>query len=314
VLSRPDRSNSIGYYTSYVLSPWVQIGVLLVVTMWGLIFVAVHELLIVLDSIQIVLIRYWIFSFIFLLLLLFQPNLRPNFTRKDWGLYILAGILAVPGAQFPIVYGQRFLAPPLVSLIAGLTPVMAIFLARIFLAEKLSRFQFMGCLVALAGSLSIILVSSTDGTATTNSNPAMAALALISPLSWAGYMIFIRRVSTRHRALTSTGTAMILGTLSTAPFWKHGASGVANLELSHLLWLLYLAIGGTLLTYWIYFQVIAEIGANRAATYMFVVPLVALFWSWVILGYVPSMPAILGGAVVLTGVAMTQKTSSVQES
>ncbi len=229
-------------------------------------------------------------------------------------MYSFAGILAVPGAQFPIVYGQRFLAPPLVSLIAGLTPVMAIVLAKIFLTEKLSRFQFLGCLIALAGSLAIILVSSGDGTELTDSNPAMAALALITPLSWAGYMIFMRRVSTRHNALTSTGTAMVLGTLWTIPFWNHGASGIANLEVPDLLWLLYLAIGGTLLTYWIYFRVIAEIGANRAATYMFAVPLVALFWSWMILGYVPSAPALVGGVVVLTGVAMTQKTSSTYES
>jgi drug/metabolite transporter (DMT)-like permease len=277
--------------------------------MWGLVFVAIHELLTVLDTIQIVVIRYWIFSFIFLLLLLCQPNLRPKFTRQDWGMYIFAGILAVPGAQFPIVYGQRFLAPPLVSLIAGLTPVMAIVLAKIFLTEKLSRFQLLGCLIALAGSLAIILVSSGDGTELTDSNPAMAALALITPLSWAGYMIFMRRVSTRHSALTSTGTAVVLGTLWTTPFWNHGASGIANLEVPDLLWLLYLAIGGTLLTYWIYFRVIAEIGANRAATYMFAVPLMALFWSWMILGYVPSAPALMGGVVLLIGVAMAQKTS-----
>ena len=297
-----------------MLSRWIRAGVLLVIAMWGLIFVAVHELLVVLDSIQVVVIRYWIFSFIFLLLLLFQPHLRPKFTRQDWGLYSFAGILAVPGAQFPIVYGQRFLAPPLVSLIAGLTPVMAIVLARIFLTEKLSRFQLLGCLMALVGSLAIILASSSDGTEMTASNPAMAALALISPLSWAGYMIFMRRVATRHGALTSTGTVMVLGTLWTAPFWKHGVGGIGNLEVPHLLWLLYLAIGGTLLTYWIYFQVIAEIGANRAATYMFAVPLVALFWSWVILGYVPSGTTLIGGAVVLIGVAMTQKTNSSYES
>ena len=64
------------------------------------------------------------------------------------------------------------------------------------------------------------------------------------------------------------------------------------------------------MTYWIYFRVIAEIGANRAAAYMFVVPLVALFWSWVILDYVPSIPAVLGGAVVLIGVSMTQRVRS----
>lgn len=297
-----------------MLPRWIQVGVLLVVAMWGLIFVAVHELLVVLDSIQVVIFRYWIFSFIFLLLLICKPDLRPKFTRRDWGLYLFAGILAVPGAQLPIVYSQRFLAPPLVSLMAGLTPVMAVVLARIFLAEKFSRFQFAGCLVALAGSLSIILVSASDGTEMTDSNPAMAALALISPLSWAGYMIFIRRVSARHNALTSIGTAMVLGTFSTIPFWKHGFGGLANLEVPQVLWLLYLAIGGTLLTYWIYFQVIAEIGANRAATYMFVVPLVALFWSWVILDYVPSLPAILGGIVVLVGVSMTQRKRSRHDS
>jgi drug/metabolite transporter (DMT)-like permease len=39
---------------------------------------------------------------------------------------------------------------------------------------------------------------------------------------------------------------------------------------------------------------------------MYGIPFAALIWSWLILGIVPSAVALLGGAVIIIGVAMIQ--------
>ena len=59
-------------------------------------------------------------------------------TRKDWGLAWLAGLLAVPLSQLPIVSSQNFLDPTLASLIVTTSPATAAILGPILLNERVS--------------------------------------------------------------------------------------------------------------------------------------------------------------------------------
>jgi drug/metabolite transporter (DMT)-like permease len=113
-------------------------GLLVCVGLWGAVFVAVHELLPELDPIQMVTLRFIGVSAFFAVLLALRPDWRPHFTRRDWPLVIVAGILAVAGSQLPIVDGQRFLSPPIASLIVTFAPAVAAVLAALVTREKLT--------------------------------------------------------------------------------------------------------------------------------------------------------------------------------
>ena len=84
-------------------------ALLVCVGLWGAVFVGVHELLPVLDPEQMVTLRFLAVALTFAALLLAHPAWRPKLTRREWGITVLSGLLAVPVCQLAIVEGQRYL-------------------------------------------------------------------------------------------------------------------------------------------------------------------------------------------------------------
>ena len=284
----------------------VHAALVTIVAMWGLIFVAVHELLDTLDSAQLVTIRFAMISVIFVAIFIAVPSTAPRLVRQDWLVLMAAGVLAVPGAQLPVVQGQRYLAPPLVAMLMSTTPAVAAVLARLFLAERFRRLQIAGFLIALAGAVTVILVGTADRTELTVDNPWGAALTLVSPLAWAGYTVLSKSYAERYHPVAAVGTAMILGTLATVPLYPHAISALDELDGGEWAWLVYAAVGGTVIPYLVWFTALRRLSASRTAAYMYGIPLLALVWSWLILDFVPTIGALIGGIVIIVGVALTQ--------
>ena len=65
-----------------------------------------------------------------------------------------------------------------------------------------------------------------------------------------------------------------------------------------------LGVGSTGIAYVLYFRLIARVGASRAITVTFLVPVFAMLWGAVFLGETVSVEMMLGGAVVLAGTAL----------
>ena len=59
--------------------------------------------------------------------------------------------------------------------------------------------------------------------------------------------------------------------------------------------------------YVVYYRLIHRIGATRAATVTYLVPLFGVFWAWLVLGEPVTARMALSGALILGGVALTQR-------
>ena len=248
-------------------------------------------------------------SLIFLALFALVPSTRPRLTRRDYGFLFVCGLLAVPGAQLPVVQAQYYLTPPLVSLLVTTGPAFAALLGIAILKEKLTRRQVLGIVIALTGAVIVIVVGS-KRTAITRPNPWGASLAAFAQLCWAAYTVLSKRLSERFQPVTAVGVAVIAGTLTMLPLYPHTVAGLGEVSVSQWLWLLYLAVGGTVVPYLIWFRSLTVLPASTTAAYMYLVPLFALFWSWTILRIVPRWGALIGGLVIIVGVALTQYSRS----
>ena len=56
-----------------------------------------------------------------------------------------------------------------------------------------------------------------------------------------------------------------------------------------------------------YYRLIARIGATRASTVTYLIPLFGVVWAWLILGEPLTVTMALAGALILTGVALSQQ-------
>jgi drug/metabolite transporter (DMT)-like permease len=60
------------------------------------------------------------------------------------------------------------------------------------------------------------------------------------------------------------------------------------------------------LAYVFYFRLIHRIGAPRAATVTSIIPLFGVLWAWMLLGEALTVSMALAGALILSGVALSQ--------
>lgn len=61
------------------------------------------------------------------------------------------------------------------------------------------------------------------------------------------------------------------------------------------------------IAYALYYRLIKRIGAGRAVTVTYLVPLFAVAWAWVLLGEPLTVPMAISGALILGSVAMSQR-------
>lgn len=289
----------------------VRVWVLGAPLLWGLVFVAVDRVLEYTDAFQLVTIRFLLIAIIFSGLLVAFPQMRPTMTRRDWGLAWLAGFLAVPLSQLPIVSSQNFLDPTLASLIVTTSPAAAAILGPIILDERVTMRQAAGFVVAFAGA-AIVIVAGAGESSFELGDILGAAIGVITPIAWAVYTVLLKRISAGDPFVT-VGVGLTLGTIFLVPWIPSTIGVLGDIPLDGWLWIFYLAFLGTFLSYLIWFRALRELDANQTAAYMYLVPLFALGWSLLVLGSIPPLVTFAGAILILAGVALTQTRRRVYE-
>lgn len=284
----------------------IHAALMIVVTMWGLVFVAIARVLHSIDPVQLVVIRFTLIALVFAGMFIVLPQRRPHLNGwRDWSLFAAMGVIAVPGAQLTIVNGQRYLSPPLVSLVVTTSPAFAAIIAAFWLKERIVSRQAIGFLIALVGVAVVILAGSGTSTLSVD-NPWGAALTVLSPMSWALYTVLTKTLTDRFDPIAAVGLAMIAGSLSMLPLFPHALAGLGDITPTGWGWMAFLVVGGTVVPYLVWWRALGHLTAATTTAYMYAIPVTALFWSWAVLGIVPSAVALLGGAVIIAGVAMIQ--------
>ncbi len=280
-------------------------GLAVCAALWGLVFVANHELLAVLDAEQIVTARYLLVALAFAALLAVRPAWRVRPSRRDWAMLALCGLLAVPLSQLPVVEGQRFLAPPLAAMLIASGPVSGALFAAAFLRERITARHVLGLGVALSGVALIVLVGAGSG-ASGESSVLGAFITIVSPTAWAAYTVVSKPLAARYAPVAAVGLTCVVGGVFLLPLLPHTLPGLDGLSAADWWWLAFLVTAGTVAPFLLWFSSLRALPVNAATPFMYLVPVFATGWTVAVLGQLPESVTLLGGALVVTGVALTQ--------
>jgi drug/metabolite transporter (DMT)-like permease len=105
-----------------------------------------------------------------------------------------------------------------------------------------------------------------------------------------------------------TAYALGSGSIMYAPFGLYRAIQFDYSATNWQGWLsvLYLAIGVSVVAYTIYYWILKQISAVRLAVFSNIQPVIATIVAILLLGEQPGLSFYLGGAIVLTGVIITE--------
>ncbi|WP_284985440.1 EamA family transporter [Arthrobacter sp. fls2-241-R2A-172] len=228
------------------------------------------------------------------------------FIRKpDVGWKAIVGVgLFMSAGQFGLLYLGMALGMPagLASLVLQAQVLFTILLASRFLGERPSRRQLAGVVLGIAGLAVVALGRS----AVAPVLPLMIVLA--AALSWA-----VGNVVARHSKAKS-GLGLVVWSGAVVPVPLAGLSLVvdgpdavwatlSDLQAATILSAIYTAVFASLVGYGIWNRLLSLYPSSDVVPFTLLVPVVGMTAAWLVLNEIPTPAEILGGLILLLGVA-----------
>lgn len=276
---------------------------ILTILMWSNAFIAIKFGLRELSPLGLTALRFLLASTFFLIALFsFSQNRTPSL--KELPRLLILALLG--GASYHILlnYGEQFVPAGTASLIIGASPIFTAILASIFLKEKLGSLGIFGIIISFAGLFLVSWNGNPNGLGMGAWQGLLAVLG--ASLSWSSYPILAKKiVSARGPLFVSAYTHFLA-----LPFLLVFTNGSFYIKLPTLgaqTWIavLFLAFFCTFLGYIFYNRALPILGATATSTYSYLVPVLALFFSWLILKEGINWLVLVGAALVISGIALT---------
>jgi drug/metabolite transporter (DMT)-like permease len=280
------------------------------IVLWGLSFVATRVALREISPVTLVFAR-WVLGLALLLAIQAwqrKPLLPP---RGSLGALALMGFIGVFFHHMLQSYALTTTSAIRTGWLIGLIPLWSALIAIVFLRERPGPLKLAGLAIGFAGAALIV----TRGEVAANGLPMPTTrgdlLILASTLNWAIYTALGYVTIRRLGSLRATTGAIVFGLAMLAvPFVL--LQGWNELpRLSTLGWsaVAFLGLGCSGLAYLFWYQALEKVDSTSVASFLYLEPLVTLAAAVPLLGEPVTALTVLGGVIVLAGVALVQRSS-----
>lgn len=223
--------------------------------------------------------------------------------RRRPGQAVLLGGLAIAAPFLLISFGEREVPTGLTAVLIASAPLwVAIFAPAIDRSEKVEGKQAIGLIVGIAG---VALLVGVEAIGTLGE--FLGAMAMIAAAAFYSLSSFMVKGTYREvPALTTSFISVSAGCLLSLPLAAATPPGHGP-GLRSILALIGLGALGTAIAFVIFYGLIGEIGAGRAALVAYLVPPISLAYGALLLDEHVGPAAIGGLALILAGVALASR-------
>jgi len=235
-----------------------------------------------------------------------RKAMRAALTRGFWQFTFLglSGVTLLYVFQF---YSLRFISATEGSVLINLHAIFAMLLSAVFLKEPLTSRKTVGVLVAFSGVVVIALRETTTASLILI-EPVGVLLMVGAALCWATYSVYGKKVLQRYSNQVVSSCVFLLGTLCLIPFAVSENRMVSLVDSSWLAWIsvIFLAIPCSVVAFLLWNRMIYELDVTKVLVSLYIVPIPTAILSYVFLGETITYPLILGAALVIAGVYLTE--------
>ncbi len=228
-----------------------------------------------------------------------------RWTRRDIRQLVLLGLIGVTINQFCFVIGLSKTSVAHSALIIGMAPVSVLLIAAARRLERITLRKIGGMAMAFLG-VAVLSLEATNG-----SGPSLSGdlITLLASSAFALYTVLGKEVAHRFGSLTMNTFVFGFGGLFLLPVAVGQGRSFDFASVSHGGWaaLFYMALFPSLVCYLIFYYALGYIAASRLSALAYFQPLIATGLGLVFLGEPISTPLVVGGAIIFTGVAITER-------
>jgi drug/metabolite transporter (DMT)-like permease len=222
-------------------------------------------------------------------------------------LWLVNGVLFFSVSYGVVYWSEQYVPSGLASILFATFPLLVTLFAHLLLpGEPLRARAGLGALVAFSG---IVVIFSEDLAKIGGPKTEMAAaVLLLSPLVSSISSVFVKKWGATIHPISLAAMPMAIGTVV--------MTGMALLFERHrpIVWtapsigsLAYLSVFGSALTFTLYYWLLRHVRASHVALIAYVTPVIAVATGVLFLNEPLTSRFVLGGALVIAGVAFTAK-------
>jgi drug/metabolite transporter (DMT)-like permease len=222
-------------------------------------------------------------------------------TAREWALLLVCGAGWFGIYNVSLNAAERHLDAGTTAMLVNLGPVLIAVLAGWLLREGFPRWLLAGIAIAFAGVLLIGVATRDDGADLTG-----VLLCLVAALTYAIGVVAQKPLLRRLPGLQVTATACAIGAVCCLPFAGRLVTELGSAPASSIAGTVYLGAVPTAIAFTTWAYALARTDAGRLGVSTYVVPPLVVLLSWLLLGEVPPVLAVVGGVVCLAGVAVSR--------
>lgn len=276
---------------------------------WGFAYVVTKSGLSTVPPMLFALLRYAVASVLLVPLALARGGLSRLPRPVPWKTLLLMSLTGVTVYYILFNLALAYTTASQTALIQSAFPAIVAIMAFVWLHEHVSKRRVVGIVLAVIGVVLIVTNTEADSGAR---DPLLGnALAFASVLVWGVYTILAKRMSNAD-PIAVTATISLIGTILLIPaVWIEGANvSLASIPTSGWVPILYLGALASATGYLLYSRALRDIDASLVGTFINLSPVIGVVAGVVVLGESITVPAAVGGILVLAGVWISSRRAS----
>jgi drug/metabolite transporter (DMT)-like permease len=282
----------------------------IVVLIWAGSFIFIKVGLREIPPITLALARFAL-AFPFLLITLFLSENRNKLEiawKKDFNSFTILALTGVTLLYIFQFYSLKFTTAAAGSIIINTTVIFIALFSAAFLNEKVGFRKVLGIALAFIGIFIVISNGSLNFLAVDPMELVGDALMIAAAVCWAVYSVLSKKILSSYSPLTATTVVFGLGTLYLIPFSlpEFPLDRLANASLLSWLSILYLAVPSSAVAYILWCKALTRMDASKVGVFLYAIPVLTMALSYIFLGETVTYWIILGAALVVCGVYLTQ--------
>ncbi len=266
---------------------------------WGSAFPGIRAALQGYTPVKMAVFRFLIASATLAIIAIFKGVRVP--ARRFLWLIAMAAFFSIPGYHVCLNFGESHVTASSASLILSTMPILTIFWSRLFLGESFHPVAWIGVLLSFVGA-AVIALGEGGGF---HFNPYVG-FVFLSSVCGSVYSTMQKKLLESVPLFDFNCFVIWLGTLFLLPFSSGLLNQISAASPAATGAVIYLGIFPAALTFLLWASVVKSMPVSRAVTFLYLIPVVATGIGWFWINELPSLLSLVGGALILLGLAISQ--------
>jgi drug/metabolite transporter (DMT)-like permease len=225
--------------------------------------------------------------------------------QRDWLRYLVLGALGMLVCGAWVYIAGRSTSTMNIALIYAAAPVLILIGSVLWLGERMTGARLAGTVLSLVGVVHVTVKGHWNSLAGVHLSSGDLWI-VCATLGWAAYSLLLRIWPSTLSTFARVAVTSFAGSCVLLPFaiWEHSTPGLTAWSRQATLLVVVSALFPGVIAYWAYGRAQQILGSARAATSLYMAPLFAAVAAYVVLGERLEVFHMVGGALVLGGLAL----------